>query len=241
MSTPVNPHTPRNQVFTRKFYLDQTKKKATVTGINEVDSTDPSIFRCQLASGVTNKFINRYQPVIFAGTHWNTINTTTDHTQNSVIKGYHILETGISPRSWGVALDPITDTIAGRVRISGVTWLDTSSISTLIPGATHLNVIENALVQGYNGRACILQEMKKPHCLIELSNHRTILYGKTTSSGLTVGAEGEVYYSRKISTGWQVTSIRIKAWTTLADIDPNTEIVLLPIEGCYLAIALCDS
>ena len=243
MSIPVNPNTPRNSLFTRQFYLDQTKKTASPTGSNVNVSDPPSNFmiRGQIPTGSANLYIKPYEPVVISGEHWVDIDGTTDHTQMKAVRCYHILETGITLKSWGIAIDPITDKSAGRILIAGVSWLDTSSILTLIPGATHLNIIENALVQGYNGRACILQVMKQPHCLVELSNHRTILRGRTKGTALLTGVEGEVWYSRPISSGWEVTSITINAWTDQGSISANTEIMLFPIEGRYYAIKLCVS
>jgi hypothetical protein len=242
MSIPVQPNTLRKDVFTRRFYLEQTKKVPGRTGIEDKVSDPPSNFMIlgQMPEGVENELIKPYEPVIISGEHWITIDDESNHINSNCVRVYHISEPDIVMKTWGVAMEAITPENAGRILIAGVTWLDTSSITDdLNMETTHLNIIEGELVQGYNGRASILQEMKKPHCLIELSDRRSSLMGRTGDIGIAEGAEGTAFYRRPSGSGWTVTDIEIKAWTDGPDIPPNTNILLVPVEGRFLALEIC--
>jgi len=237
-----NPGDKKNDFINRRLIKEVTKSTREQSPTPPPESPDYSYVLGQIPAGSSYTYLEKYDPVMLDGTYYWTPDTgdaSLAHLNSRVVKCYSIAESTPKLRQWGIALDCITDTAAGRILLTGVCWLATPD-SIYSANATHINVIENLLVPGYNGRASILQRMSKPHTLVHLTERITPLRGKTKSGGLTAGTEGMVYYSRPTaSPAWTVTTKEIPAWCDQGNIAGDKEIILFPIEGRWYAMELC--
>lgn len=87
-----------------------------------------------------------------------------------------------------------------------------------------------ALIGGSGGEAISLGARKKP---------TDYILARTTSGGLAAGAVGSVYVKDPTSTGWTVTTDEIPAWTVGSTIPANTDVLLVPVNGRWLALRIC--
>lgn len=220
------------QLTKRKAVSQQLKVSAPLHKYNEV--------LAQIPEGSDETSILPYEPILLSGEYYIPPDDVDfNHLSSNIINGYHIEEPDIIMKQWGIAIDNITTAQAGRVLLSGVSWLNTESMSITPDTYTHINILDNQLVPGYNGRATILQIASRPHCLVELADRRSTLIGKTGIAGLDSGAEGTVTYYKPGIAGWDVTDIQIPAWTLPPNIDPDKWCILLPVEGRFFALELC--
>ena len=239
-----NPGDSRKSFFGLDLARELTKKKTQTPELGiSAEASNYNIIYGQIPDSATVDSILPYEATLVTGESWWAPESTnyTHLSRNRTVKCFRFNEVVAGPtlREWGIALDPISKTQAGRILMNGVEWLDTTSLGTLVPTATHINIVNNALVQGYNGRACVLQTPTKPHCLVDLSGHRGTLMGKTKTAGLAPGVEGIVWYRKPSATGWTVTTIEIAAWTDVSAILGDKLVRLDPIEGRYVAVELC--
>jgi hypothetical protein len=232
---PFRPSASRERQITQ--VLQQRRQAAAGAQGQQFVQQDYSFIYARIPASATVATIKPFEAVYFDGADPVTPNAGTNiHLAQRIANGYHYTEPSETFRQWGIALDTITKTDAGRVLVSGVSWLDTTSVSPLESDATHFNLIDGQLVCGYNGRATILQVPTQPHCLVELAERRSILLGKTKEEGLDPDVEGEVFYVAQSATGWEDTTITLKAWPANRRILKERLVVLLPTEGKYIAI-----
>lgn len=232
---PFRPSASREREITQA--LQQARQ--TTSGVQPKQFTAPeyAFVYARIPEAASVATIAPFQAVYFDGPDPVAPNGTTNaHLGQRIANCFHFTEAANTFKQWGIALDTITKTDVGRVLVAGVSWLDTSTISPLVSDATHINLIDQELVCGYNGRATILQDPTQPHCLVELAERRSVLLGKTKTAGLNPDVVGEVFYVAQSATGWAVTTITLPAWPVKTRIPKDRLVVLLPVEGKYIAV-----
>lgn len=232
---PFRPSASRERQITQ--VLQKSRQASSGAQAYEVIQQEYSFTYAQIPSSASVATIKPFEAVYLDGAAPVAPNSSTFvHLAQRIVNCFHRSETSTTFRQWGIALDTITKDNPGRVLLSGVSWLDTASVSPLESDATHFNLIDNNLVCGYNGRAAILHTPTQPHCLVELSLRRSVLMGKTKTGGLEKDVEGEVFYVTQNPSGWSETAIEIKAWPAKEKIQEDRFVLLLPTEGKYIAI-----
>jgi hypothetical protein len=87
-----------------------------------------------------------------------------------------------------------------------------------------------ALIGGVGGTSI-------PRSRIPLSS---CMLGKTKSGGLASGAEGSVWLMDVTGIGWEVsTTDSCPAWTVGATIPADSLVLLVPVNGRWLALRIC--
>jgi hypothetical protein len=232
---PFRPSASRERQITQ--VLQKSRQASSGAQGYEVIQQEYSFTYAQIPSSASVATIKPFEAVYLDGAAPVAPSSSTFvHLAQRIVNCFHRSETSTTFRQWGIALDTITKDNPGRVLLSGVSWLDTASVSPLESDATHFNLIDNSLVCGYNGRAAILHTPTQPHCLVELSDRRSVLMGKTKTGGLEKDVEGEVFYVTQNPSGWSETAIEIKAWPAKEKIQEDRFVLLLPTEGKYIAI-----
>lgn len=190
---PFRPSASRERQITQ--VLQKSRQSSSGVQGHQFVSPDYSFVYARIPSSATIATIKPYEAVFFNGPNPVTPEPTNNiHLAQRIANCYRYNETADTFRQWGIALDTITKTDAGRVLMSGVSWLDTTSVSPLISTATHFDLIDGELVSAYNGRATILQAPTQPHCLVEIGTPTRESVIGVTSSSITAAiyAAGEI-------------------------------------------------
>jgi hypothetical protein len=190
---PFRPSASRERQITQ--VLQKSRQASAGVRANQFGESDYSYVYARIPASATIDTIKPFEAAFFNGPDPVTPEATDNiHLTQRIASCLRYNETADSYRQWGIALDTITKDDVGRVLVSGVSWLDTTSVSSLDSNATHFDLINGVLVGGYNGRATILQTPTQPHCLVDLGaaiNDAAI--GLTTSTiAAATYATGEV-------------------------------------------------
>lgn len=179
---PFRPSASRERQITQ--VLQKSRQASAGVRGNQFGESDYSYVYARIPTSATIATIKPFEAVFFNGPDPVTPEATNNiHLTQRIASCLRYNETADTYRQWGISLDTITKTDVGRVLMSGVSWLDTTSLGSLDSDATHFDLIDGALVCGYNGRATILQAPTQPHCLVELGTTlNSPVLGVTSSS-----------------------------------------------------------
>lgn len=157
-------------------------------------------------------------------------------------KGYHFSEASKYSIFWGIAQDFITKTQSAPVLLSGVSWLNTETLTLPTANTFHqyIDLYDSTPMFCFNGRGTIINGPQKPHSLVYLDQRVLPLLGKTTAIGLTSGVPGTAYLKESTTLYTLTTGTReIPCMTDLGSISPNKDLLLIPTTGIWYAIELC--
>ncbi len=204
---PFRPSASRERQITQ--VLQKSRQASAGVRGNQFGELDYSYVYARIPASATIDTIKPFEAVFFNGPDPVTPEATNNiHLTQRIASCLRYNETAATYRLWGIALDTITKTDVGRVLVSGVSWLDTTSVSPLESTATHFDLIDGELVSGYDGRATILQAPTQPHCLVEIGPpSRQSVIGVTSSS-----VPAATYAAGEITPG--VGTMTVYAWNT---------------------------
>ena len=111
-------------------------------------------------------------------------------------------------RPWGIAQEIITQYQAGRVQLTGKSWLDITSLTENTTEHTHIDIRDNKLILQNSGH-CRILSYRKPHALVLLGNSPPgTIIGVTTgiigAGSLASPTSGTIYVYDWNSTGTQL-------------------------------------
>ena len=190
-------------------------------------------------SGVSS--VAPYEPVLIKGTSWVEANNDNTHLSSKTVKCYGFTENYI-PHTWGIAQEFITQTQPGRVLLSGVSWLNTTSITTLPEDTTHIHLSEGALFVGQAGRAIVLNKAMKPHTLVYLADSSPSMIGRALEDILPNGSLYDVRLYKATTNNPTESSVHtVKVFTLNGTIEEDSIVLVVPVENRLFAILLCES
>lgn len=67
----------------------------------------------------------------------------------------------------------------------------------------------------------------------------SLMLGVTKTGGLAAGAEGSVWLSDPTASGWTTSSASCPAWTVSSTIAAGSSVLLVPVNGRWLALEVC--
>lgn len=111
---------------------------------------------------------------------------------------------------WGITQDFITTTKPGKIKLSGPTWFDDTGLTALEGGGNSYDIFNKKLWKTFGGRAEILSQ-NSPWALVNLRSCNVVYMGRTSPSGIPLGAAGNVTLYERTDYSFVATSLTISA------------------------------
>lgn len=86
-----------------------------------------------------------------------------------------------------------------------------------------------AMLGGAGGQSISRSRVPQLSCML----------GETKTGGLAAGSEGRVQILNPTASGWTVSANECPAWTFGASISGSTPVLLVPVDGRWLALKVC--
>lgn len=238
-----NPGESKSAYFNRDFVNSLIKPESRLPPGNSVSMVEGYHYIDTMLGDDATVDVKPYEIVKFHGSPFIPCNTDATKIEIVTAKGYHFSEANKYSLNWGIAQDFITKTQSAKVLLSGVSWVNTETLTlpTANPFHQYIELFDDTPLFCLNGRGTIINEPQTPYSICHLSQRIQPLLGKTTSSGLIAGTPGTAYLKEATTLYGLTTGTRqIPCWTDIGDIAPNTDIHLIPTNGIWYAISICS-
>ena len=247
---PVRPGTPFRDVITSKLINDLTRQISPPERLSgtKIDVGNRIEVLGQLDRGDDTDKIYPFQVALLREPYrfYDTGNMVTKYTfKCDPLYRYNVTDHGWLPQ-WGIAQEQIDKTSAGRILITGMSWLqkEVPYPTTNIPFYRNIEIVNGQMVYGVSGRAEVIGTiggLSIPACLVNLSKRsNSTIMGVTSSSGIAANSSGNFSVRVAGPTGWEAATpnVTLTAYNfhPTNKVEGNKNIVCVDYEGRWVVI-----
>lgn len=248
---PVRPGTPFRDVITSKLINDLTRQSSPPERLSgaKIDVGNRIEVLAQLDTNNNTPPIEPFDVVLLREPYqsYDPGNMVTNYAfKADPLSSYNETTHGHVVQ-WGIAQESIQEGVAGRVLLTGMSWLkkaQTGHPTSNLPFYRNIEIVNGQMIYGTFGRAEIVGGIggtNTTHCVVHLSKRtNTVIMGSTTSAGIDANSQGDFTVTVPTGTTWTglTPTLTLKAWNPhpTVNIKPNKRIVCVEYEGRWVVI-----